>query len=286
MSVRPNVPARTTYGTSDSYWVEYPDGLVDLSRQGQGKKQEGGKLVEFDVQGERRVRIDPGITALVVVDMQNYFLHPELRDHPSGLACVDPLVKILPRLREAGVLIIWLNWGLEEFEIPTIAAPLSRCFSKPKLGRHVDPPGLGADLGGKYGRILLRGEWNAELYGPLKEEWERSEGKDLWVHKNRMSGFGGGSTSDLERFLEERGLKTLLFAGVNADQCVIGTVAEAFSKGYDIVVVEDLVATTSPEGGKSNLVFNALHCYGFVTSSTDLAGMSKVKGEQDKLQAP
>lgn len=85
---------------------------------------------------------------------------------------------------------------------------------------------------------MLRGEWNAELYGPLKEEWDRSEGRDLWVHKNRyvvfkligwldieldlgvgrMGGFGGGNASDLERFLDERGLKTLLFAGVNADQ--------------------------------------------------------------------
>ena len=70
MSVRPNVLTRTMYGTPDSYWIEYPDGLVDLSRQGQGKEREGGKLVEFDVQGERRVRIDTGITALVIVDMQ------------------------------------------------------------------------------------------------------------------------------------------------------------------------------------------------------------------------
>lgn len=70
MSVRPNVTARTKYGTPDSYWVEYPDGLVDMSRRGQGKEPKGGKLVEFNVQGERRVRIDTGITALVVVDMQ------------------------------------------------------------------------------------------------------------------------------------------------------------------------------------------------------------------------
>lgn len=70
MSVRPNVPARTTYGSPDSYWIEYPDGLVDLSREGQGNEREGGQVVEFSVQGERRVRIDTGITALVVVDMQ------------------------------------------------------------------------------------------------------------------------------------------------------------------------------------------------------------------------
>jgi nicotinamidase-related amidase len=43
---------------------------------------------------------------------------------------------------------------------------------------------------------------------------------------------------------------------------VLGTVTEAFSRGYDIVVIEDLVATTSPDGGKSSLLFNALHVCG------------------------
>lgn len=40
---------------------------------------------------------------------------------------------------------------------------------------------------------------------------------------------------------------------------MLGTVTEAFSKGYDNIVVEDLVATTSPEGAKGNLIFNTLH---------------------------
>lgn len=33
-----------------------------------------------------------------------------------------------------------------------------------------------------------------------------------------MSGFGGGDGSDLEGVLKAKGVKTLLFAGVNADQ--------------------------------------------------------------------
>lgn len=40
---------------------------------------------------------------------------------------------------------------------------------------------------------------------------------------------------------------------------MLGTVTESFSRGYDTIVVEDLVATTSPEGAKSNLVFNVSH---------------------------
>ncbi|KAG8732386.1 hypothetical protein FRC11_014001 [Ceratobasidium sp. 423] len=258
MSVRPPVLHPTTYGIPPRTWIEYPSGLVDLSPN-------SAQSIEFPVLGDRRVRLDPGKTALVLVDMQNYFLHPELRNHPTGLECVKSLKAVLPVLRQAGVNIIWLNWGLEETDLPLIPPCLSRCFSKPKQGKWVDPPGLGADLGPKYGRILMRGEWNAKLYEDLE-----AEPQDSWVNKNRMSGFQGSSDSELEKKLTEMGIRTLLFAGVNADQCVLGTVTEAFSRGYDIVVVEDLVATTSPEGGKSNLVFNALHCYGFVTTSQHL----------------
>jgi hypothetical protein len=132
----------------------------------------------------------------------SYFLHPELRDHPTGLECVKLLEKVLPKLREVGVCIIWLyvpstlflalvhtgsgrNWGLEDSEIATLPASLSRCFSKPKLGKPVNPPGLGEDLGSGYGRILVRGEWNAKLFGGLDAQWESNRGKDAWVHKNR-----------------------------------------------------------------------------------------------------
>ncbi|CUA68707.1 isochorismatase hydrolase [Rhizoctonia solani] len=206
MNVRPSVLRSTTYGTSPHTWIEHPSGLVDLSPNStQG--------IKFSVFGDRTVRLDPSKAALIVVDMQNYFLHPELRDHPTGLECVKPLKDVLPVLRQAGVNIIWLNWGLEEQDLLSIPPCLSRCFSKPKLGKWVDPPGLGADLGSKYGRILMKGEWNTKLYEGLE-----TEPQDLWANKIRMSGFQGSSDSELEKRLRELGIKTLLFAGVNADQ--------------------------------------------------------------------
>lgn len=85
------------------------------------------------------------------------------------------------------------------------------------------------------GKMLMRGQWNADLFGPLKEAFEegRKMGKreDAWVHKNRMSGLWGGGT-DLEKFLEREGLRTLFFTGVcpyqrprgsfDADACPTG----------------------------------------------------------------
>lgn len=89
-----------------------------------------------------------------------------------------------------------------------------------------------------------------------------------------MSGLWGYQTS-LDLFLKENGITTLFFAGVNADQvgidwlyyifaghrallqCVSGTLVDAYFRGYDCIVVKDAVATTSPEGGLENVLYNA-----------------------------
>lgn len=59
-----------------------------------------------------RVAIDPAKTALVVVDLQNYFLSPGL-GRPSdavGLKVVDELLQYgIPVCRKAGIQIVWLS---------------------------------------------------------------------------------------------------------------------------------------------------------------------------------
>lgn len=266
---RPRVSEPTTYGNPKfgKFWVEYPTGLVDTSTNHHigGKKPEKepdllpGEL-EFSVQGDRRVRLDVSKSALVVIDMQNFFLHPDLRSHPLGLECVQPLVKLVPFLRKKGVRIIWCNWGLTNAELLTIPPSLARSFSKGGTS------GFGSNLPGGFGKVLLRGEKNSELYGPLQEMYLEGEaqGCDIWIHKNRMSGIWGAQSA-LDLHLKSQGIETLLFAGVNADQCVLGTICDAYNKGYNCIILNDCIATTSPDNGKSSVVYNCARSYGFVT---------------------
>lgn len=282
--VRPKVEKPTVYGglTSETQWHEYPSGLIDLSRPSVGistnpegpQLAEGSGLLELGVDGERRVRVRAEGAAVVVVDMQNFFLMPELRTHTQGLALVDPILKVVRHLRPLGVKIIYLNWGLDASS--PLTAALDRDFrstaSAGDLSTGGPEAGFGADLGRGLGRLLYRGEKNARMWGPLQEEWEghRAEG-DLWVDKDRMSGLWGRG-SELERVLEEDGRKTLFVVGINADQCVSSTIVDAFSLGYDVIAVSDCIATTSPGGAKEQLLFNMLHEYGFVTDSERVVG--------------
>ncbi|KAJ7092697.1 Isochorismatase hydrolase [Mycena epipterygia] len=281
MVARPRVPTAIEYGsdaTPQGYWVEYPSGLVDVSRTSHLPPTSGdaqveappltSALLDIPVDGDRTVRVNRNSTAIVIIDMQNFFLHSELRDHPSGLKCVEPLMKVVPALRNLGIKILWVNWGLTDPELQTIPPSLVRGFMKNGRG------GFGSEMAGGFGRLLMRDAKNSELYGPLQAEYLKGKeaGTDFWIHKNRMSGLWG-SQSALDLFLQENGITTLLFAGVNADQCVAGTLVDAYFRGYDCLLVEDATATTSPQGGFENVVYNAGNSYGFVTDTTRLISL-------------
>jgi nicotinamidase-related amidase len=118
----------------------------------------------------------------------------------------------------------------------------------------------------------MRDTWNAALYPSLDEEYQKGASvvpPDAWVHKNRMSALWGTGT-DFEKFLQKEGITTLFFAGVNTDQCVGGTLTDAFSKGYDCILLTDGAATSSPASAQEAFEYNAAYTWGFLASCEDL----------------
>jgi len=122
--------------------------------------------------------------------------------------------------------------------------------------------GLGSDLGGGKGRTLFAGSWNADIYPALKDHVQAD---DLHCAKNRMSGLWTPE-QPLWRTLEKEKKRTLLFTGVNTDQCVLGTLVDAYNAGWTCVLVDDCCGTTT-EGGRDVSLWNIANSYGFVTDS-------------------
>lgn len=162
--------------------------------------------------------IDPSKTALVIIDLQNYFLSPLIgRPHDVvDLKAVDQLLRhAIPACRKAEILIVWLNWSLTEQDIEEMPPTIIKGFAadvnfdgERKVG------GLGSEVGSvkladgsvvNEGRVLMRDQWNAPLYSPLEEQ---RRPQDLWIHKDRLSGFWGGTA--IEEALNSRGVRTLL----------------------------------------------------------------------------
>jgi len=61
------------------------------------------KIATTQGPGDTFFTVSPDESALVIVDMQNFFLHPRCMDHPNGLKAVEPTLKVIERCREAGI---------------------------------------------------------------------------------------------------------------------------------------------------------------------------------------
>jgi nicotinamidase-related amidase len=217
-------------------------------------------LVAMIAAEPQRVRLDLRRSACVVIDMQNDFCAPDGWLHHIGVDIaparrpIAPLQLLLPRLRQVQVPVIWLNWGNRPDRL-NLSPSLLHVY-KPN-GRGV---GLGDKLPGSGAPVLQKDSWAAAIV----DELVPAEG-DIHVDKYRMSGFWD---TPLDSILRNLGVTTMLFAGVNLDQCVMCTLQDANFLGYDCILIEDCAATTSPEFCRDATLYNVKQCFGFVTAST------------------
>ena len=203
--------------------------------------------------------IDPKKTALVCVDLQNYFLLGRPTD-AVGLNVVDNLLDAaIPACRKAGIPVLWLSWGLTQEDIdgmpPTIVKGFAADFNF-KGSRKTR--GLGTDIGKlkledgteiEGGKVRVHEQWNLEFYGPLKEKADSS--CDMFASKNRLSEFWGRT-----KIPSKLGITTLIFSGANTDQCVGGSLQDAMTRGYNCLLLHDAVATTSPDFARQCIEYN------------------------------
>jgi len=142
-----------------------------------------------------------------------------------------------------------------------------RGFMKDKIMPNTRGPwlGLGADLGGSRGRCLFANTWNADIHPLLKPHTQDS---DIHCTKNRMSGLWNPE-QPLWKALRREALKTLVFTGVNTDQCVLGTLVDGYNAGWDCVIIEDACGTNTVNGHDVSIT-NVAFCYGFVTDSASI----------------
>jgi nicotinamidase-related amidase len=217
------------------------------------------QVIEFDAVPQQ-LRVDLARSAMVVIDMQNDFCTPGGWLHHIGVDVsgarrpIEPLRRLLPVLRRRGVPILWVNWGNRP-DLLNLSPSLLHVY-KPN-GNGV---GLGDPLPGSGAPVLEKDSWAAAVVDELAPPPE-----DIRVDKFRMSGFWD---TPLDSILRNLGVTTLLFGGVNMDQCVLCTLQDANFLGYDCVLVEDCAATTSPGFCHEATVYNVKQCFGFVAQSS------------------
>jgi len=158
-------------------------------------------------------------TALVVIDMINDFM--------SGVFKSDRAAKIIPNIKTL------LDFARKQ-KIPIIYATDAHL-------PQVDPE---FDVWGSH---AVAGTWGAEIVEDLKPQKS-----DFRVFKRKYSAFQG---TDLDQLLRELKVDTLILTGVVTDICIQHTAADAFFRGYKIIVPKDCVEAVDAKTQEEALRF-------------------------------
>lgn len=217
---------------------------------------------------------DTNRMALVIVDMQNDFCSEggwadtAGFDISRGRQAIPGIQRTLAWARKHSLLVIWIRWA-NRHDLRNLGAPTLYQYKKT-----VDMIGIGESLG-DY-EALLAGTWGTDVVAPL--ERLRNE-DDVVVDKVRDNGFYG---THLDQILRTQGLSTLLFTGINTDQCVATTMEEASFRDYNVVMIEDATATSNPDFCKEAVLLNTRQCWGFVTDTERLQNARPTQRAQGK----
>ncbi len=222
----------------------------------------------------QKLEIDLRRSALVVVDMQNDFCHPEGWFGQKGVSMratrkpIPMLQKLLPLWRACGGRVVWLNWGVRA---DRLNLPAGVMF-KAKVDAQGQLSGVGYAQSSPLDRgpSLVPGHWGAQVVDELPVA-----DTDITVFKHRLSGF---YDNELDSLLRQQGLQTLLFAGINTDRCVFSSLQDAGFLGYDCVLLEDACSTPSPAYVSRAILFLVEKLHGFVASAQALTISLTPKG--------
>jgi len=254
---------QTTLGDPERDHYQLSESAVDMTRPASP-----ARVMRLPAQPQD-IAVDLNKSALIVIDMQNDFCSKggwfdSLGAPLDGVRKLyDPINGIVQALRAQQVPVIWLNWGVRGDKANL--SPVTRyAFNRVGCGIGLGDPmkQRPAQAASTPNGVLQQNAWGAAVVGELRVE----EG-DIQVSKHRISGFWD---TPLDSILRNLGVKSLFFAGINADHCVLSTLMDANFIGYDTILVEDCTATSSPEFCLQATLHNVRFCFGFTVKSTDV----------------
>jgi ureidoacrylate peracid hydrolase len=189
-------------------------------------KRQFGKLHAFEA-------IDPRSTALLVIDMQNYFVKPGHQGEvPLAREIVPNINRLAAELRRHGVHVVWIRNGTRDTRQSW--SNYHEWLTTPqRIQRRYESMEEGHD-GFAY--------WRDNDIQP----------EDECLMKTRYSAFIQGS-SEIERYLRERKLDTVLITGTATNICCESSARDAMMLNFKTIMVADGLAASSDEEHNASL---------------------------------
>jgi nicotinamidase-related amidase len=195
--------------------------------------------------------IEPGKRVAVVIhEWQRFTVDPERTTIP-GLAAhavsqngTDNINRLTEAARAVGMPVFW----------STI---------EPRADR-VGTAGNSVLLAGVRKGGLVAGTEETDLHPALKTDPDR----DIWIR--RVHGLTPFHGTELEPYLREQGIETVVICGVSVDIGITGAALEAINRGFSVVVPSDCTAASSP-GVHAYITANQLRLVATISDADSVA---------------
>jgi ureidoacrylate peracid hydrolase len=172
--------------------------------------------------------IDPRVTALLVIDMQNGFCHPESRMEKAGIgvanqrAIVPNVLKLLEIVRPLAIPVFWS----QQVHFPEDVTRQRRRIPSHQAKQRWTP--------------CLRGTWEVDF---IDEVAPHIAADDYVIEKHRASMF---FETTLDAKLRMLGIEQVIVSGTTTAFCVETSIRDAYYRDFDVIAVRDAIADPRP----------------------------------------
>jgi len=161
--------------------------------------------------------------AVIIIDLLNDFVTGDLKSDRAERV-IPKLKKLIEAARKHNIPVIYSNDAHYPHDVEVVE---------------------------KWGKHAIKGTKGAEIIPQLKPTE-----KDYIVEKRTYSGFyETGLDSLLRSLYRGEGVKTVILSGLHTNMCIRHTAADAFFRGYKIIIAKDGVEAFTQEDHEQGLKY-------------------------------
>lgn len=192
-------------------------------------------------------------TALIVVDMQNYFMEPGAAvEVPNARAIVPAINRLADAARTAGSPVVWIQMTHDESHLDSWSVFYERLNSPDRSQGNLDAMRAGSHMHALWPEM-------------------QTDPRDLWVPKSRFSAFLPES-SDLAKILRERGVENVIITGTLTNVCCMTSALDAMMMNFRTIMVSDANAARIEDHHFATLN-NIFESFGDVRTTDEVIGL-------------
>ena len=205
-------------------------------------------------------QIDPSITALLIIDMQNDYVADGGKVGKLGMdvrkiqEAVPTMNRLIEEARKAGVTVVWIR------QTHSMRDALPNYLAS-NVARKKSGPFKEEDF------LVQQGSWGAEYFDKMAKRLP----VEIEVIKHT---YGGFTNTELDTFLKAKGIQTIISIGCLTNVCVSSTAMQGWFQGYYSVIASDASATNDPSLQEATLKNHSIF-FGYTPKTEEIVSIWK-----------